>query len=1274
MSKKLNYEDLQSVKEALTSATNAVNEAMIAEAGGVGAPRLSSMASLIGMENHIRAIMEKHGSSNNEEFHSVLRGYVNFINESEDTRPRDERIYKQFLESMKDFRYLKGVKEAYDSIRSAVNKDKVGVEVIAILDELKSDPLFKYFYEAIEEPAMIFLLERNDIAKNNAIKALRDYARQLPIVGRLLHIIKEGRLPEDANETESAISSDSNLSQETPISPVFTNPKGVAMFLYGGAFFAKSDTSVRPITREEYEELPQDLRQIASLEAKGLISYDENPSGEARVEYYTTSGSVFTITRSDEGKIGVLLNDTRLDDNALVSFDLFSQITSINDYSVFNNVTNVLTKLIDGTYEMAELDFATEYSKLDTYGRTALLINLKGMYFIITYDASALDPFNYYSNLKPSGVPPIFSQFFGKTYISINENTKKADKKRIERYNKRKEEFESQITKLIEQRKGLKEVLEEGAGANEDKVKGYLGSINNKLNKLKKEYEAFQEEEGDVANDGDNNRYKQDDAGVVFYNVSILDKGVTPDEISTPLGDTANAPEDFSSDEEVPDNYLSEDYDPTAGDTNIVGNEVTYKETQNGSETYIDGVRVDDANADGLDSNVLVNMILKIKEQIGDFANRMSPDEITEENLRSKSNSELISMLVDATEHYGEPENMDTFDANALNTYHLYLNERPIVERNGDVDSVSSSDDGVQVLDIKIKKEEDGFVVAYGVVRLDAVEDKVQYKPFVVNRNLEGKVFSYYGGSDGMGALSEDTTIPMFVFNKIQQALDANQEWNSGSPVDTSVVTPEENALPEVNSDYLGETPIEFSPDSFEDESAVEDPASFFESVSIVSKSKDGKVTNITEAAAVTKRVLESEQIDFSKDDEGDKEPETFEFSALVDVLEDGDEYYVDEKGVFNEGDEYEEIEYVVLSDEDDTETRVLFHVNDPDSEFYEQLYISKSKDIPQGLENGGKPLLEILGLVSDGEVSVLGIESIEDGKADPMNFIRASFAGVFIDGTDEMLDDLQKFDGSDVSINTDNDDPYTDDIEDAISVTALDKNEGVKVMKQRKVKDVQYIPMNESAGEKVSTFVAGDKVLVDGKKVGTIVSQEGENSLVKLFSGNETERIPNKRIRLITRVSDLYETAYSKQAVRERMTMDNFIPCSINYGGITGIIQEGKVVRFSDYVGASEGTPVKVYDEYPTEDSEPTYVSKEYINPSQTASDILNSMNFADGVLMDREMSTPIAPVSVDKNTFDGEGGYVSVIVHTAKQEDNHIKHVPFEDVLLITAPNYVM
>ena len=36
MSKKLNYEDLQSVKDALASATNAVNEAMIAEVGGVG--------------------------------------------------------------------------------------------------------------------------------------------------------------------------------------------------------------------------------------------------------------------------------------------------------------------------------------------------------------------------------------------------------------------------------------------------------------------------------------------------------------------------------------------------------------------------------------------------------------------------------------------------------------------------------------------------------------------------------------------------------------------------------------------------------------------------------------------------------------------------------------------------------------------------------------------------------------------------------------------------------------------------------------------------------------------------------------------------------------------------------------------------------------------------------------------------------------------------------------------------------------------------------------
>lgn len=1180
MSKKLNYEDLQSVKEALTNATQAVNEAMIAEAGGVGAPRLSSMASLIGMENHIRAIMEKHGSSNNEEFHSVLRGYVNFINESEDTRPRDERIYKQFLESMKDFRYLKGVKEAYDSIRSAVNKDKVGVEIIAILDELKNDPLFKYYYEAIEEPAMIFLMERNDIARNNALKALRDYASQLPIVGKLLHIIKEGRIPEDTNETESAISSDSTLSQETPISPVYTNPKGVDMFLYGGAFFAKSDTFVRPITREEYEELPQDLRQIASLEAKGLISYDENPSGEARIEYYTTSGSVFTITRSDEGKIGVLLNDARLDDNALVSFDLFAQITSINDYSVFNNVTNVLVKLIDGTYEMAELDFATEYSKLDTYGRTALLINLKGMYFVITYDVSSLDPFNYYSNLKPSGVPPIFSQFFGKTYISINENTKKADKKRIERYNKKKEEFESQISKLIEQRKGLKEVLEEGAGANEDKVKGYLGSINNKLNKLKKEYEAFQEEEGDVATDGSNNRYKEDDAGVVFYNVSILDKGVTPDEISTPLGDVANVPEDFSSEEEVPDNYLSEDYNAGYED-----------------EAGIDFVGEDEP----------------ISNEQDEFVDYSSENE------------------------------------------------------------AGVADDGVQVLDIKVKKDENGFVTAYGVVRIDAVEDKVQYKPFVVNRNFDGNVFSYYSSADGMIGTSEDTTIPMFVFNKIQQALDANQEWNSGSAVDTSVVAPEENALPEVNSDYLGETPIEFSPDTFEDESAVEDPASFFESVSIVSKGKYGKVTNITEAAAVTKRVLESEQIDFSEDKVAE-EPNEFDFAELIASIEDGDEYYVDEKGVFNEGGEYEEVEYAVLADEADTDTRVIFHVNDPDSELYDQLYISKSKDIPQGLENGSKTLLEILGLVSGGEVSVLGIDDIEDGKANPMSFIRASFADVFIDGTDEMLDDIAKFDGSEVSLDMDNSDPYTDNLEDAVSVTALDKNECVKVMKQRKAKDVQYIPMNESAGEKVSTFVAGDKVLVDGKKIGTIVSQEGENSLVKLFSGNEMERIANKRIRLITRVSDLYETAYPKQYVRERITMDSFVPCTINYGGITGIIQEGKVVRFSDYVGASEGSPVKVYDEYPTEESEPTYVSKEYINPSQTASDLLNSMNFADGILMDREMSTPIAPISVDRNTFDGADGYVSVIVHTAKQEDNHIKHVPFEDVLLITAPNYVM
>ena len=86
--------------------------------------------------------------------------------------------------------------------------------------------------------------------------------------------------------------------------------------------------------------------------------------------------------------------------------------------------------------------------------------------------------------------------------------------------------------------------------------------------------------------------------------------------------------------------------------------------------------------------------------------------------------------------------------------------------------------------------------------------------------------------------------------------------------------------------------------------------------------------------------------------------------------------------------------------------------------------------------------------MVSDGKLSTLGIGDIEDRKADPIAFLRASLDGKFIDGSDDSLDDIRDYedrldnDGDDETATNLDGDPYTDNIDDVMSVEDLDKYE----------------------------------------------------------------------------------------------------------------------------------------------------------------------------------------------------------------------------------------
>lgn len=1153
-------EELKSIQESLSAISERVNENLRQEEERDVHPlTLENMSSTIGLEKHIRTILEKCGSSKNEELHSVMRSYLGFINEAENLRPRDERVYKGFMKAIEGFRYMKPVNEAYESIRNAVEKDKVGVESIALLDEIKNDPVVSYIYDSVERPVMLYILERTEATKNNLLRSLRDLAGRFPVVSRLIYLVKEGRLPEEKNEGEATISGDDSLERDVPISPVYISPNGTPVFIYAGAFFAKTNTALRAITREEYEAIPEELRRLARLDQEGRVSYEEGSDGEVRVEYQSTSGSSFVVIANAKAGVEVLFNEQRFALGELSTFEMFSVNTQITDYTVFNDVVNTLVKFVDGTYPMSELDFGLEYSKVGTYGKSIFLANVNGLYSVITYDYRSLDGTQLFVGVKPSGVPAIFSEFFGKAYVSLNESTKKTDKKRREAIQKKRDEFEAKISKLISQRMKLKNYIEEGAGADEPKAKTMIGKLNKELNKLKREYEAFQEETEDMV-DPEQNRYKEDENGALFYDVTILDKGVTPEEVEQPLGNTAPMPSS-EEEEQVPDNYLTMDDD--------------------------------------------------------------------EEDIP-------YTPVAEEEPTYEEPEGV-------------------FVE------------DSVDVLDIVVSKRDDEVNVT-GVVKLHMSDGSSSYEPFQIfkmDHALDqdgGTICSFLGPNQTLNML--DSRMPQYIYDVIVKELVNDEVWNSLP----DKVTPEVPAEPSPNTDYLSDTPVTTEVGSFTD--APQDPASFFESMNIVSISEDGKMEGTPEMA-MPKSILEAEQVDLSQTEEENNEPIEFVFADFVDEIGDGDEFMLDGSGVLKDG-AYKEVEYATVSDKDGNEI-TLFHVNDEESESYSVIYATDNAVLPEQIQDGEVPFVDILGMVSEGKLSTLGIGDIEDRKADPIAFLRASLDGKFIDGSDDSLEDLRDYedrldnDGDGETATNLDGDPYTDNLDDVMSVEDLDKYEARTATK----KGVTYLSVNESAGVKSQTFVPHDEVIVDNKYMASVVADEQNYVLLSLYGTGVSERVDKKRVKLITRTEDLYEMAYSRQRIRERVTLENLVPCRLNYEAGTGIVLESKLVRFSEYVNAKDGDAVKVYDKNNIT-GEPSYASKEYIELGVTASDLLNSMDYMDGILVNKNTSQPIAPVSIDRGTITSPDSYVAIIVHTEREEDNHPLWVPQSEIVALPAPKY--
>ena len=60
------------------------------------------------------------------------------------------------------------------------------------------------------------------------------------------------------------------------------------------------------------------------------------------------------------------------------------------------------------------------------------------------------------------------------------------------------------------------------------------------------------------------------------------------------------------------------------------------------------------------------------------------------------------------------------------------------------------------------------------------------------------------------------------------------------------------------------------------------------------------------------------------------------------------------------------------------------------------------------------------------------------------------------------------------------------------------------------------------------------------------------------------------------------------------------------------------------------------------------------------------------DGILVNKNTSQPIAPVSIDRGTITSPDSYVAIIVHTEKEEDNHPLWVPQSEIVALPAPKY--
>lgn len=395
----------------------------------------------------------------------------------------EERLYESFVNAMSQYTYLAPVEKAVRMVNENVRKNRLGVTITKVLEEM-SESMSYYIVPLIEEDCARFVNEQTPTNRVQMRNALMPFAAD-PYVNYILNELEKSDMPDTSSLSEKALSIKDqiklireNASVNSIYSPIQYIKENECVFNVNGDYFVKKGNTIMKFNEKYIDNLSDKFVSLCQLCNDPRVVIDEDV-------IYLSSGS--KIAEIHEGYVDI--NGSRESRTSLRDLN-----EMCNKYDYDTNFFIMASVLHENFNNIAKVGFAKHITLKNNNYVYADLFRINDNIFINTVNEQ-LAQTTFYKNVNPIQCRNILNKHMGMNVANLFEDLLPSQNRILLKLNETKNEYENAISEYedtIDELEEAKDACKDGS--NKEKLEAAIKEANKKLEALKSEYKKWQKE------------------------------------------------------------------------------------------------------------------------------------------------------------------------------------------------------------------------------------------------------------------------------------------------------------------------------------------------------------------------------------------------------------------------------------------------------------------------------------------------------------------------------------------------------------------------------------------------------------------------------------------------------------------------------------------------------------------------------------------------------------------------------------------------------------